>query len=62
MIVRIPFSVRAAVGDYDVEIPEDTPAGLYKIRVGSFSEPEVYDCSGEFEIEMDGDMSMSYRL
>ena len=48
------------MGDYDVEIPEDTTPGIYKIRVGSFEFPEVYGCSGEFEIE--GDMSMSYRF
>lgn len=50
-----------AAGDYDVEIPAETEAGIYKIRVGSFETPEVYGCSGEFEIE-GGDMSMSYRF
>eukprot|EP00752_Nemacystus_decipiens_P014647 g13044.t1 len=49
-----------SMGDYDVEIPEDTEPGMYKIRVGSFEFPEVYGCSGEFEIE--SDMSMSYRF
>lgn len=57
------------MGDYDVEIPEGTPPGMYTIRVGVFENAEVYDCSGEFEVLGDGsgmdavgDMSMSYRF
>lgn len=40
-----------AVGDYDVVIPEDTPAGDYSIRVGVFEEDSLYGCSGAFEVE-----------
>lgn len=40
-----------AVGDYDVEIPEDTPAGDYSIRVGVFEDDSVYSCSDVFEVE-----------
>lgn len=53
-------------------IPEGTAAGMYKIRVGSFADSDVYDCSGEFEVLGDGDSpselpevpeaSMSYRF
>lgn len=53
----------SAVGDYDVTIPEGTAAGMYKIRVGSFADSEVYACSDEFEVLGDGDSpSMSYRF
>lgn len=49
------------MGDYDVDIPEDTAPGMYTIRVGVFESPEVFGCSGMFEIE-GSDMSMSYRF
>lgn len=38
------------MGDYDVTIPEDTPYGTYKIRVGRFEDDTLFGCSGEFEI------------
>lgn len=56
------------MGDYDVEIPEDTKPGEYKIRVGRFEDDSLYGCSGTFEIMNDGmdeeddDMSMSYMF
>lgn len=55
------------MGDYDVEIPSDTPAGMYKIRVGRFDDDALFDCSGEFEVkgddtDADADMSVSYTF
>lgn len=61
------------MGDYDVEIPEDTEDGEYKVRVGLFENDELYGCSGTFEIvgkddggdngdSSDDEMSMSYRF
>lgn len=51
-------------GDYDVEIPEATPSGMYSIRVGKFSDDKVYGCSGVFEVisDVEGstDTSLSY--
>lgn len=38
------------MGDYDVEIPEDTDSGTYKIRVGRFEDDDLFGCSGAFEI------------
>lgn len=61
-----------AVGDYDIDIPEDTPAGEYKIRVGRFEDGDVFGCSGTFDIvasgrddssdDEDEDMSMSFTF
>lgn len=53
-------SLKFAVGDYDVEIPADTEAGDYKIRVGRFEDEDLYGCSGTFTIMGDDDESMSY--
>ncbi|CAN0190946.1 unnamed protein product [Pylaiella littoralis] len=54
---------RDTSGDYDVIIPEGTPSGMYSIRVGVFEEPEVFDCSDDFEVVGDtADGSMSYRF
>lgn len=57
------------MGDYDVDIPEDTPSGQYQIRVGRFEDQELFGCSGTFEIVGNGDdtdspddMSMSYAF
>ncbi|CAM9925842.1 unnamed protein product [Ectocarpus sp. 4 AP-2014] len=48
-------------GDYDVEIPSDTPAGMYSVRVGVFSDDMMFDCSEAFEIVNDStDMSMRF--
>lgn len=57
-------------GDYDVEIPEDTPAGEYSIRVGRFEDKDLFGCSGPFMVEGadsedsedSEDMSMSYEF
>lgn len=49
------------MGDYDVEIPEDAPAGMYSIRVGRFEDDMLYDCSDVFEVE-GSSMSMSFRF
>ncbi|CAM9226123.1 unnamed protein product [Ascophyllum nodosum] len=52
-------------GDYDVEIPADTPSGKYKIRVGRFEDEELFGCSEAFEIVSDdfsSDDAFSYRL
>eukprot|EP00752_Nemacystus_decipiens_P013476 g11935.t1 len=52
-----------SMGDYDVEIPADTPSGEYSIRVGRFEDKSLYGCSGVFMVEGDDDdMSMSYRF
>eukprot|EP00903_Cladosiphon_okamuranus_P010794 g10199.t1 len=37
-------------GDYDVTIPVNSEAGMYKIRVGVFGDDSVYACSEPFEI------------
>eukprot|EP00752_Nemacystus_decipiens_P006737 g6056.t1 len=42
-------------GDYDVMIPVNTMAGMYKIRVGLFGDDSVYACSPAFEITPAGD-------
>lgn len=47
---RVPA---CSVGDYDVEIPEDTPSGMYSIRVARFEDSELFDCSDAFEVEGD---------
>ena len=39
-----------AVGDYDIEIPEDTESGMYSIRVGRFEDDSLFGCSAAFEI------------
>lgn len=53
----------SSVGDYDVEIPEDTMSGEYSIRVGRFEDKSLFGCSGTFMVEgMDDMMSMSYRF
>eukprot|EP00752_Nemacystus_decipiens_P003640 g3354.t2 len=52
-------------GDYDVEIPEDTPSGMYSIRVSPFADDELFGCSEPFEVEggeEDDDMSMSMHF
>lgn len=55
-------------GDYDVEIPFDTPSGMYSIRVGVFDDDTVFGCSDEFEVvseddeEEGGGISMSFRF
>lgn len=54
------YYLNFAVGDYDVEIPSDTEAGDYKIRVGRFEDETLYGCSGTFSIMGSDDMSMSY--
>lgn len=51
-----------SMGDYDVTIPEDTDAGMYKVRVGRFEDDSLFDCSGEFEVIGDDAMSMSYAF
>lgn len=56
-----------SVGDYDIEIPENTPSGEYSIRVGRFEDKDMYDCSGSFTIEGSDtddseDTSMSYEF
>eukprot|EP00737_Agarophyton_chilense_P005047 gb/GEZJ01007006.1/.p2 GENE.gb/GEZJ01007006.1/~~gb/GEZJ01007006.1/.p2 ORF type:complete len:166 (-),score=23.72 gb/GEZJ01007006.1/:153-650(-) len=52
-----------SMGDYDVEIPADTPSGEYSIRVGRFEDKALFGCSGTFMVEGDDeDMSMSYRF
>jgi len=38
------------VGDYNVEIPDDTPPGDYSIRVGRFEDKSLFGCSGNFRI------------
>lgn len=40
-------------GDYDVTIPCEIAAGDYKIRVGRFEDPALYDCSDAFSIVAD---------
>lgn len=45
------------MGDYDIEIPEDTESGMYSIRVGRFSDDSLFGCSDSFEIEGDGGSS-----
>lgn len=54
--------MKISVGDYDVEIPADTPSGEYSIRVGRFEDKALFGCSGTFMVEGDDDMSMSYRF
>ncbi|CAB1104079.1 unnamed protein product [Ectocarpus sp. CCAP 1310/34] len=49
-------------GDYDVEIPSDTPAGMYSIRVGVFDDEMMYDCSDTFEVDTSDDMTISMRF
>lgn len=57
-------------GDYDVEIPCDTPEGEYSIRVGRFEDPSLYSCSETFSVvgedsddsEDSEDRSMSYAF
>lgn len=39
-----------AAGNYDVEIPCDTLAGEYSIRVGRFENPSLYSCSAPFMV------------
>eukprot|EP00752_Nemacystus_decipiens_P013419 g11882.t1 len=52
-----------SAGDYDVVIPDETYSGMYSIRVGRFSDDDLYDCSEPFMIEGEEiDMSMSYRF
>ncbi|CAM9863450.1 unnamed protein product [Hapterophycus canaliculatus] len=51
-----------SMGDYDVEIPEDTPSGEYSIRVGRFEDEALYSCSGVFTVMGDDSMSMSYSF
>ncbi|CAM9508425.1 unnamed protein product, partial [Sphacelaria rigidula] len=46
-----------SMGDYDVEIPEDTPAGSYSIRVGRFEDDYPYDCSDTITIVESGHTS-----
>ena len=59
------------MGDYDIDIPEDTAGGEYKIRVGRFEDLALFGCSGKFDIVASGgddsssdddDMSMSYTF
>lgn len=52
------------VGDYDIEIPEDLPSGIYSIRVGRFEDDALFDCSAPFEIinEDEDSMTLSYTL
>ena len=58
-----PILASLSVGDYDVEIPCNTPAGEYSIRVGRFEDPSLFDCSDPFTVVADEDSgSMSYRL
>lgn len=44
--VRLPLEG----GDYNVVMPESTPGGKYKIRVGLFGDDSVYACSETFEV------------
>lgn len=46
----LPLEFVTIVGDYDVDIPEDTTSGMYKIRVGRFEDEALFGCSGTFEI------------
>lgn len=39
-----------AEGDYNIIVPSDTAAGMYKIRVGLFGDDSVFGCSETFEI------------
>lgn len=39
-----------AEGDYNVIVPSDTAAGMYKIRVGLFGDQSVFACSDSFEV------------
>lgn len=63
------LSLSTAGGDYDVEIPCDTPAGEYSIRVGRFEDPSLYACSAPFMVvagedssDSSDDGSMSYSF
>ena len=47
------------MGDYDVEIPCDTAAGEYKVRVGRFEDTTLFGCSGAFDIVSSGDSGSS---
>lgn len=51
-----------SVGDYDVVIPEDTPDGEYKIRVGLFGTDELFACSDTFDVEEVGDDDLSFVM
>lgn len=66
LILFLYLSCCRAAGDYDVEIPADTSAGLYTIRVGKFSDDTIFGCSGAFEVVKEGavggGMSYSYML
>lgn len=42
------------MGDYDVQIPDGTESGAYRIRVGKFSDDTLYGCSGVFDVVSDG--------
>lgn len=58
------YELSRTVGDYDVDIPEDTESGMYKIRVGRFEDEALFGCSDTFEIvgsdHDDDDFSASY--
>lgn len=51
-------------GDYDIQIPKDTPEGYYKIRVSPFDDISTSGCSGEFVVvpatDEEDDMSFSF--
>lgn len=56
---------RDTMGDYDVTIPENAPDGDYRIRVGDFSDDEVFGCSDMFEVvggqdPIEGSMSFDF--
>lgn len=44
------FVLLLKVGDYDVLIPQRTPGGMYRIRVGVFADDTVFGCSVPFEV------------
>lgn len=44
------FPVPQTEGDFDVVIPQDTMAGLYRVRVATFYDDTLFDCSQEFNV------------
>ena len=43
-------------GDYNIIVPADTDAGMYKVRVGLFGDDSVFACSDAFEIMPEGEI------
>lgn len=49
-------------GSHRVTIPLDTDFGFYRIRVATFEDPSIFDCSGVFEVVKEYSFSHNYEM